>query len=111
MYFIKTHVAEAGGVIETEYFETFFSEFLNDSRQLVASSSLVLENIIGTSTPIVGNTETLGKKTDEKTKFTVYQGNIDSVYITRGITLRLSENKLMGKQDLLFTEGILIKGT
>ena len=48
MYFIKTHVAEAGGVIETEYFETFFSEFLNDSRQLVASSSLVLENIIDT---------------------------------------------------------------
>lgn len=46
MYFIKTHVAEAGGMIETEYFETFFSEFLNDSRQLVASSSLVLENII-----------------------------------------------------------------
>lgn len=39
-------MAEAGGVIETEYFETFFSEFLNDSRQLVASSSLVLENII-----------------------------------------------------------------
>lgn len=38
-------MAEAGGVIETEYFETFFSEFL-DSRQLVASSSLVLENII-----------------------------------------------------------------
>lgn len=39
-------MTEAGGVIETEYFETFFSEFLNDSRQLVASSSLVLENII-----------------------------------------------------------------
>lgn len=39
-------MAEAGGMIETEYFETFFSEFLNDSRQLVASSSLVLENII-----------------------------------------------------------------
>lgn len=39
-------MAEAGGVIETEYFETFFSEFLNDSRQLVASSLLVLENII-----------------------------------------------------------------
>ena len=39
-------MAEDGGVIETEYFETFFSEFLNDSRQLVASSSLVLENII-----------------------------------------------------------------
>ena len=38
-------MAEDGGVIETEYFETFFSEFL-DSRQLVASSSLVLENII-----------------------------------------------------------------
>ena len=33
-------------MIETEHFETFFSEFLNDSRQLVASSSLVLENII-----------------------------------------------------------------
>ena len=42
---------------------------------------------------IVGNTETLGKKTDEKTKFTVYRGNIDSVYITRGITLRLSEKQ------------------
>ena len=39
-------MAEDGGMIETEYFETFFSEFLNDSRQLVASSSLVLENII-----------------------------------------------------------------
>lgn len=38
-------MAEAGGMIEKEYFETFFSEFL-DSRQLVASSSLVLENII-----------------------------------------------------------------
>lgn len=33
------------------------------------------------------------KKTDEKTKFTVYRGNIDSVYITRGITLRLSEKQ------------------
>lgn len=43
---------------------------------------------------IVGNTETLGKKkTDKKTKFTVYRGNIDSVYITRGITLRLSEKQ------------------
>ena len=46
---------------------------------------------------IVGNTETLGKKTDEKTKFTVYRGNIDSVYITRGITLRLSEKQTDGK--------------
>ena len=46
---------------------------------------------------IVGNTETPEKKTDEKTKFTVYRGNIDSVYITRGITLRLSENQTDGK--------------
>ena len=80
MYFNKTHVAEAGGVIETEYFETFFSEFLNDSRQLVASSSLVLENIIGTSTPLWETLRLSEKKLTRK----------QNLLFTRGILIQFT---------------------
>lgn len=42
---------------------------------------------------IVGNTETLGKKNWRENKIYCILVNIDSVYITRGITLRLSEKQ------------------
>ena len=46
---------------------------------------------------IVGNTETLGKKNWQENKIYCILVNIDSVYITRGITLRLSEKQTDGK--------------